>query len=128
MIIALGTHLVVAINFFAIDDFSAMIALEPHAFAPLGTRRRRRVRCLFFFKPGHEPSIGTAVAISRQSRRRIAQPINRRTFKPSCRGTQSLSAIKISFASIPRPTQRLARLAQPWSARNTRRLILKENT
>ena len=53
MVIALGTDLVVAVDFLAIHDFTAVVALEPHALGAFGPRRHVGAGRFLFFKPGH---------------------------------------------------------------------------
>jgi hypothetical protein len=53
VVIALRADLIIPLNFFAIDDLSAMIALQPHPFRNLGSLRRFRLCRFLFFKPGH---------------------------------------------------------------------------
>ena len=53
MVVALRADLIITLDFFAIDDFSAVVALEPHPFRNLGSFRRFRLGRFLFFKPGH---------------------------------------------------------------------------
>jgi hypothetical protein len=53
MVVALRADFIVTLNFFAIDDFPAMVAFEPHPFRNLGSFRAFRLGRFLFFKPGH---------------------------------------------------------------------------
>src|SRR6266481_7921752 len=53
MVVALWADLIITLDFFAIDDFSAMVTLEPHPFRNLGSLWRFRLGRFLFFKPGH---------------------------------------------------------------------------
>src|SRR2546422_7595374 len=53
MVVALRADLIISLVFFAIDDFSAMVTLEPHPFRNLGSLWRFRLGRFLFFKPGH---------------------------------------------------------------------------
>jgi hypothetical protein len=53
MIVALGAHLAVSLDFLAVHDFTAMVALEPHAFGDLRPLRDIRLSTLLFFEPCH---------------------------------------------------------------------------
>src|SRR2546427_12760597 len=53
MVIAFWTDLVIAVNLLAIDDFPAVVALQPQALDDLGPFRRLGNGHPVFFEPGH---------------------------------------------------------------------------
>jgi hypothetical protein len=50
MVVALRADLIITLDFFAVDDFSAVITLEPHPFRNLGSFRGFRLGRFVFFK------------------------------------------------------------------------------
>src|SRR4029077_15658232 len=53
MVVALRTDLIITLDFFTIDDFPAVVALEPHSLRNLGSLWRFGLSRFLFLKPGH---------------------------------------------------------------------------
>src|SRR5256885_8306057 len=68
MIVALRADLIIPLDFFAIDDFSAVVTLEPHPFRTLGSLGRFRLGRFLFFKPRHTALLYVARRDSRDLR------------------------------------------------------------
>jgi hypothetical protein len=53
MVVAFRTDFAVSFDFLSVDDFTAMVALQPHPFGHLGALRNIRLGSLLLLKPRH---------------------------------------------------------------------------
>src|SRR6476646_6045241 len=136
MVVALRADLAVSLDFLAVDDFTAVVALEPHSLGHLGPLRDIRLSTLFLLEPRHP---------------RLLSPLNRprrldefRSVLENSTAGSSAHAVSRSWErcishydsnsprktryTIAQPSAILPTLANPCTARKSGRPSRKDHT